>query len=737
MKKATLLILLLALIIPSFSQGLFTVSGTVSDSITGAPIDDHEVIVFSDSSSGFFYYNTVETDDDGFYSDSEMVQSSGTMFVRIFDCNGQMHQTALSYSDSNLTFQQNFEICDEDSPCEAEFSHQHSGYLTVSFFDNSSGNNITWQWVFGDGSTSSLQNPVHTYSASGTYMVTLTIGDSASVCSDSETEDVEVEDSSYSECQAGFEAEQEENYLLTIEFEDESDGEIVSWYWDFGDGQFSQEEDPTHTYSQPGWYNVCLTIQGVDSLCFDTYCDSMFVGNGGGGCQAQFTYYPDSVPSGGFTFQFMDLSVGTPTSWYWDFGDSTFSTEQNPQHTFPGEGEYYVCLTIQCSGTTSTWCNEVEIECGSNCTNYFTYTQNGLTVTFSGFMVNGFPAEFEWEFGDGHSAEGQQQTHTYVAPGMYYVTLSTEDSTDCEYTSSQTIMVGDSAQFYQVYGQVLAGNFPLGLGLVMIFSFDTSGNYYPYIDVSMVDSNGVYYFSMVPNGNYYIYAIPFDTGGYLPTYYGDVLFWTEATIVTLPQPNNPYDIHLVPAGLLIPGPGNINGQINTGDFIAGMIDKITMMLMDESSNVISFSEVDAGGVFQFPQVGYGTYYLHAEMAGCTSDLITVVVTEQNPDVNVVLTFAGGHILGVNDHTLALDAGVVYPNPVREEANINVNTAKQTVLTAEVIDLTGRSVRKVTEAVTAGNHRITIPVSGLPAGIYTLRIFSGEGLSAAKKMVISR
>jgi PKD repeat protein len=737
MKKATLLILLLALIIPSFSQGIFSVSGTVSNSINGAPIEDHEVIIFSDSSSGFFYYKTMETDDNGFYSDSVMVQSSGTMFVRTFDCNGQMHEATLSYSSSNLTFQQNFEICDEDSPCDAEFDYQNSGYLTISFFDNSSGNNSSWHWEFGDGSTSYIQNPVHTYAASGTYFVTLTIGDSISACFDSENEDVEVDDSSYSECEALFEAGQEENAFLTVNFEDESEGEIVSWTWDFGDGQNSQEQNPTHTYSQPGWYNVCLTVQGVDSLCYDTYCDSLFIASGSGGCQAQFTYYPDSVPSGGYTVQFLDLSTGAPESWYWDFGDSTSSTEQNPQHTFPGEGEYYVCLTIQCNGTTSTSCEEVEIEGGSNCPNYFTYVKNGLTVTFSGFIVNGFPAEYDWEFGDGHCASGQQQTHTYAAPGMYYVTLSTEDSTDCEYTSAQTIMVGDSAQFYQVYGQVLAGNFPLGLGLVMIFSFDTIGNYYPYIDITTVDSNGVYYFSMVPNGNYYIYAIPFDTGGYLPTYYGDVLSWMEAAIVTLPPPNNPYDIHLIPSGLLLPGPGNINGQVNTGDFVAGMIDKITMILMDQNSNVISFSRVDAGGAFQFQQVGYGTYYLHAEMAGCTSDLVTVVITEQNPDVNVQLTFSGSRILGLNEVKLTLGAGVIYPNPVRDEANINVITEMGTVLTAEVFDLAGRVVRKVVEAVSAGNHRITIPVNGLTSGMYTLRIYSTEGLSSAKKMMISR
>ena len=618
--------------------------------------------------------------------------------------------------------------------------------LLIRFFDASAGNIASWSWIFGDpqsgvNNTSNLENPTHQYLTPGTYTVCLTVQGTDSLCYDTYCATIAV--TAGGGCQAYYISIPDSNAINTFYFVDQSQGNPATWQWNFDDpasgvNNYSTLQNSVHTFSQPGTYSVCLTIQGFDSLCYDTYCSEIVVG-GGGNCQAQFTYWPDSSQAQGTLIHFLDLSSGTPTSWLWDFGDgSPNSTLQNPDHIYPSINlTYYVCLTIQCQGTTSTWCMNVSPGGGINCTSYFTYVGSGLTVSYDGNMVNGLPATYYWNFGDGQTGTGQVATHTYGASGIYYVTLSTVDTTGCQFTSGQSVMVGDSGQFYQVYGQVYGGNFPISAGFVMILGVDTSQNYFPFFDIANVDSLGVYYFPMVPTGDYYIYAIPFDSGQYLPTYYGDVLFWPQATVVTLPQPANPYDIHLVAAGYLAPGPGTITGQINTGDFVDGFIDKITMVLMDQQSNPVAYSEVDAGGVFQFTQLAYGTYLLHAEMAGCTSDLIQAALTEQNPDANIVLTFAGGHILGVNAVRANLDAGVVYPNPVSNEANINVRVERPTVLHASVCDMTGREVIRIDENVPAGDTRLRISVSRLTQGIYTLRITSGEGTSATKKLVISR
>jgi len=132
--------------------------------------------------------------------------------------------------------------------------------LTVTFSDASSdvdGHVQSWYWDFGDGTTSNQQNPVHTYADSGAYVVTLTVMDDAG-----ETGTVSkqvsvhlpfhpIADFSYSIIGG--------NITLTDKSYD-TDGEIVAWHWDFGDGKTSYEQNPSHTYKKSGTYTVTLTV---------------------------------------------------------------------------------------------------------------------------------------------------------------------------------------------------------------------------------------------------------------------------------------------------------------------------------------------------------------------------------------------------------------------------------------------------------------------------------------------
>ncbi|MBE0649008.1 MAG: PKD domain-containing protein [Bacteroidales bacterium] len=831
MKRFILPLLLLLLMSPAFTQNIVNLSGTVTDSATGQPITNQTVYISSDSSGGFFYYNTVSTNASGYYLDSISLPpgvDTGFIFVSTYDCINSYVLYTLTFGPTNMNIVQNFQICtNAPSPCQANFNYYDAGVLTIQFTDLSTGTTGPWAWSFGDGTTSTLQNPTHTFPQEGYYPVSLTIGDS-STCLDMLTQTVHVIDSTGGGCVASFEAYPDStggymvyfydqslgninswswnfddpasgmnnistiqnpthmfsqagtyNVCLTIQgvdsscydtycmpitvgnpaggceadfyfysdsnavsntyhFIDISAGNINSWYWEFGDGTTSSSQNPTHTFATPGFYNVCLTVQGVDSLCYDTYCELVNVG-GGAGCQAQFTYYPDSTSANNL-FHFMDLSTGDINSWFWDFGDSTFSSEQNPSHMFPEEGTFYVCLTITGNNSgsicQSTWCEEVTVGTGSDCANYFSYQKNGLAVSFTGHMVNGQPATYNWDFGDGQSGQGQSAIHNYTASGIYFVSLTTvtQDPTACTYSTSQSIAVGDSTQWNQVYGQVFAGNFPLETGMAMIFSLDTSSAaFVPFIDISMIDSSGIYYFPMVPLGEYLIYAIPFTPTGYLPTYYGDVLNWASATVVTLGQANNPYNINLIEAYNFNTGNGGINGQINTG-LRGSFVDKIIMLLMNETGEAISYSQVDPEGVFDFSDLDYGIYYLRAEMAGCESDIIKVTITAGNPVVDVVMTFNGNHILGVNENKQTMEAGEIYPNPVRDQAQISIKLTEGTQVYVELFNLSGQQVYQRTEYLNAGPATIAVPVGQLKEGLYTLRIYTDSGLNLSRKLL---
>ncbi len=131
--------------------------------------------------------------------------------------------------------------------------------LTVQFTDLSSGSPppIAWYWNFGDGATSTLQNPTHDYTADGTYTVSLRVT-SASGTSPVTTKTAYI---SVVESTADFSGTPVTgNAPLTVDFTDLSTGSPTAWAWTFGDGQTSSLENPGHTYEAAGWYDVSLTV---------------------------------------------------------------------------------------------------------------------------------------------------------------------------------------------------------------------------------------------------------------------------------------------------------------------------------------------------------------------------------------------------------------------------------------------------------------------------------------------
>jgi len=125
----------------------------------------------------------------------------------------------------------------------------------------------------------------------------------------------------------------------------------TSWYWNFGDGNYSSIQHPVHVYSEYGIYQVCLTIQ--DTCGADTICKSVNV------CVSadpHFNYlFIDSL-----TVSFRDSSF-MPVTWWWDFGNGNFSDQQNPTHHFYQAGTYYVCETVTNACDTQTYCDSVII----------------------------------------------------------------------------------------------------------------------------------------------------------------------------------------------------------------------------------------------------------------------------------------------------------------------------------------------------------------------------------------
>jgi PKD repeat protein len=164
---------------------------------------------------------------------------------------------------------------DTSTSLNAEFSSYVANNCAgeVQFFDNSSGSPTSWHWDFGDGNTSTEQNPVHNYSSTGDYNVTLTVSNNTDTSSISHTVSIV-----QSQVTADFTSQNNVNCSapLSVEFNNLS-ANASSYIWDFGDGSTSTEENPTHTYNNPGVYDVKLVasseVCGTDSIIKESFVE--------------------------------------------------------------------------------------------------------------------------------------------------------------------------------------------------------------------------------------------------------------------------------------------------------------------------------------------------------------------------------------------------------------------------------------------------------------------------------
>ncbi len=126
-----------------------------------------------------------------------------------------------------------------------------------------------------------------------------------------------------------------------VAFTDSTTGGATAWNWDFGDGQTSTQQSPTHTYSTSGIFNVTLNATNAAGYSVESKTAYITI------ISPPVANFAANVTSGGrpLTVRFTDESTGSPTSWSWNFGDGQTSTSQNPTHTYSSSGTFTVSLT--------------------------------------------------------------------------------------------------------------------------------------------------------------------------------------------------------------------------------------------------------------------------------------------------------------------------------------------------------------------------------------------------------
>ena len=253
----------------------------------------------------------------------------------------------------NLKFYRASDLVTKQPPIANFTSSLTSGIapLNVSLTDTSIGSPTSWSWNFGDGSNSTVQNPVHTYSAAGNYTVSLTVSNAGGSNTTTKTDYITV--TTWRPPVAAFSASPTSGAApLTVAFTDASTGSPTSGSWNFGDGSNSTVQNPVHTYSAAGNYTVSLTVSNAGGTNTTTKTDYIVVTTSAPPVAA-FSASPTSGAAP-LTVAFTDASTGSPTSGSWNFGDGSNSTVQNPVHTYSAAGNYTVSLTVSNAGGTNT-----------------------------------------------------------------------------------------------------------------------------------------------------------------------------------------------------------------------------------------------------------------------------------------------------------------------------------------------------------------------------------------------
>lgn len=268
---------------------------------------------------------------------------------------------------------------------------------------------------------------------------------------------------------------------IAVQFYDVSEGNVDSWFWEFGDGETSQEQNPMHVFytdsvGPDGSFNpftvVKLTIFTLDS-CISLYSDTIQVYSPpvdpGQNCRAYFKYYQtvfDTI-NGTATVQFKAMTENDSLIFNWDFGNGETSAAQNPEIIFDASTDTYMaCLKVTGSeDCTSSYCEPVIIKNpyqtgidSTECFAGFYYKINHEVETFAPALVLDFysqnenAVEWRWDFGDGTLSDEPNPIHIFNYPldkdsagnmpdPYRNVCLTVRTATGCEATSCQTINI--------------------------------------------------------------------------------------------------------------------------------------------------------------------------------------------------------------------------------------------------------------------------------------------------------
>jgi len=301
----------------------------------------------------------------------------------------------------------------------------------------------SYRWDFGDGQTGNGVQVRHRYEAAGTYEVVLRVTDDTNAINNSDTDKLTVTVNEAPKpiitTKGAFCVGEEA--ILSAKGSTDSDGTIVQYWWNFGDGTSGEGQKVRHRYHTSGIYEVVLEVD-----------DGRAVSNSRAQIAAAVTVNATPVANAGFDRIvspgeeiLFDGSAsvdrdGSLTSFSWDFDDGSRAEGERVSHVYQSSGEYQVRLLV--TDNSETECNvsenTIRVRVNSSPVAAIKAAREVFVGAAYGAAVfdatgsrdpEGDPLVFFWDFGDGHTSYGSKVTHGFKDPGQYTVKLCVDDGT--------------------------------------------------------------------------------------------------------------------------------------------------------------------------------------------------------------------------------------------------------------------------------------------------------------------
>ncbi len=303
---------------------------------------------------------------------------------------------------------------------------------STQFTDSSvmAGGTITgWNWDFGDGDSSTLQNPVHYYSSPGNYIVRLSLT-ASNGCDAELTQTISINPYPI----ASFSAPSgcSESPLQFLDQSTIASGTITNWNWNFGTGDSSVVQNPLYSFPTGGNFLVLMAVTS-DSGCTSYYSQNVMINEQP---RAEFQALNTCVGQSVF-FSNTSTSGSSPiVSYLWEFGDGDTSTSNSPSHTYSGGVNTYnaTLYVTSANGCKDTLQSDVKINNipTANFTNSVILCQgNSISFTDASTVTGDTISGWLWDFGDGTIDSVQNPVHSFTTPGIQNVQLIAYSPSSC------------------------------------------------------------------------------------------------------------------------------------------------------------------------------------------------------------------------------------------------------------------------------------------------------------------